>query len=129
MRRGLEAAESPGCFETVVPPGRGIRVNAGGVGGKEAVIDCAVVADGAHTVESAAAALATVAEVFPGRGLHSSRFQLNVSAFCGLHASTFRLDVSTFCGICRVSLVTKSSQVELISGRPAVASVTKNGSG
>ena len=34
-----------------------------------------------------------------GRGLHSSTFQFNVSAFCGLYISNFRLHVICFCGL------------------------------
>ena len=62
MRRGLEAAESPGCFETIVAPHS--LCSGGGISGGPI---CAVMADGAHTRESAAAALATLSEVFPGR--------------------------------------------------------------
>ena len=50
VRRGLERAESPGCFEVIV---------SGNDSGWW------LVADGAHTPESAAAATATTREVFP----------------------------------------------------------------
>ena len=86
MRRGLEAAESPGCFETVVAPASPAGGSGGGGGGDGDVhsgvqhferpvpggggsLGCAVVADGAHTKESAAAAMATLSEVFPGQPL------------------------------------------------------------
>jgi folylpolyglutamate synthase/dihydropteroate synthase len=51
MRRGLEAAESPGCFETVVvPPAPPSHLpGGGGDGGGGGGLGCAVVADGAHT--------------------------------------------------------------------------------
>jgi hypothetical protein len=51
------------------------------------------------------------------RGLHSSTFQLNVSAFHGLHVSSFRLDVSTFCGLCWEISWAKTFRVEPRSGR------------
>jgi len=51
-----------------------------------------------------------------GRGLNSSTFQLNVSAFCGQHTSTFPLDVITLFGHVGRSSA-KASQVELRSGR------------
>ena len=63
---------------------------------------------GNDTAGQADAALALVKRHVPsatlrrarGRGLHSSTFLLNVSAFCVLHDSKFRLDVSTPCGLC-----------------------------
>jgi folylpolyglutamate synthase/dihydrofolate synthase len=65
VRRGLERAESPGCFEVIVAPAaerderdeRDVRKGSGS--------DWWLVADGAHTPESAAAATATAREVFP----------------------------------------------------------------
>ena len=67
VRRGLERAESPGCFEVIVAPaaerdgGGDPNVREGSGSGS----DWWLVADGAHTPESAAAATATTREVFP----------------------------------------------------------------
>ena len=70
MRVGLENAVSPGCFETVLPPLRG-RVWTDEVAVRERWsrcidVECGIVADGAHTVESAQAFFETVGEIFPG---------------------------------------------------------------
>ena len=65
VRRGLERAESPGCFEVIVAPAAEREVRKGSGSGSGSGSDWWLVADGAHTPESAAAATATTREVFP----------------------------------------------------------------
>ena len=73
MRIGLENAVSPGCFETVLPPMKGRAWSddfaVRGRNARAIDVECAVVADGAHTVESAQAFFETVGEVFPAEPL------------------------------------------------------------
>ena len=57
VRRGLENAVSPGCFEILRRPG-----DPGDAGRTEALAPVWIVADGAHTADSAKAAFATLRE-------------------------------------------------------------------
>jgi hypothetical protein len=58
-----------------------------------------------------------------GRGLHSSTFRLNLSAFCGIRGAirgcqgVVRGGIRRYYGVFRVYFVSETAQVELISGR------------